>query len=210
MSQWHNHAYRCGLSFPGCPQLFEFELKSADVFFSCETIQVWGTTKTVRSFRKQLSKLKNELSRESYFTRYLAELHSDESQTLLLCNAFSSLPSLSWQKPPPPMVGSSQLVESLSFGGPVFLSYSTKVDTAIATAVAACYGQFVTLTEPILLQSTINYLAAECHSSFPLQCTAISTLLSFQENSKVQKRSHLLPFYNRMVFYSFMLLAHVE
>ncbi|WP_288993359.1 hypothetical protein, partial [uncultured Marinobacter sp.] len=50
-----------GLSFPGCPRSFEFELKSADVFFSCESLQVWGTTKTVHSFRKQLSKLKNEL-----------------------------------------------------------------------------------------------------------------------------------------------------
>jgi hypothetical protein len=78
-----------GLTFPGCPRSFEFELKSADVFFLCATLQVWGTTKTVRSFRKQLSKLKNEASCESYFTRYLAELHGDESQTLLLCNAYS-------------------------------------------------------------------------------------------------------------------------
>jgi hypothetical protein len=149
-----------GLSFPGCPRSFEFELKSAHVFFSCETIQVWGTTKPVRSFRRQLSKLKNELS---------AELDGDKSQTLLLCNAYSSrLTSLSGQKTPPPTVGSSQLVESLSFGGPVYLSYSIKVDAVIASAVAACYGHFVTLTEPIILQSTINSLAAECHSSFPL------------------------------------------
>jgi hypothetical protein len=191
------------LSFPGCPRPFEFELKSADVFFSCESIQVWGTIKKIRSFRKQLSKLKNELSRELYFTSYLAELHGNESQTLLLCNAYSSLPSLSWQNAPPPTVESSQQVESLSFGGPVFLSYSIKEDSAIASAVAACYGHFVTLMEPILLQSTISYLAAaECHSSFPLQCTVISTLLNFQENSKLQKRSHLLPFYYRTVFYS--------
>jgi hypothetical protein len=48
-----------GLSFSGCPQSFEFEVKLADVLFSCENIQVWGTTKTACSFRKQLSKLKN-------------------------------------------------------------------------------------------------------------------------------------------------------
>jgi hypothetical protein len=41
-----------GLSFPGCLRSFEFELKSADVFFSCKSLQVWGTTKTVCSFRK--------------------------------------------------------------------------------------------------------------------------------------------------------------
>jgi hypothetical protein len=199
-----------GLSFPGCPRSFEFELKSADVFFSCESLHVWGTTKTVRSFRKQLSKLKNELSRESYFTRYLAELHGDESQTLLLCNAYSTLPSLSWLKPPPPTVGAAQLVQLLSFGGPVFLAYSSKVDAIIASTIAACYGEFVTLTQPILLQSTINSLAGECHSLFPLQCTAISTLLNFEENSELQKRLHLLPFYSRMVFYSFMSLARMR
>jgi hypothetical protein len=72
-----------GISFPGCPRSFEFELKPADVSFSCESLQVWGTTKTLWSFRKQLSKLKDELSRESYFTRYLAELQGDESQNHL-------------------------------------------------------------------------------------------------------------------------------
>jgi hypothetical protein len=78
---------------------------------------------------------------------------------------------------PPPTVGTAQLVQSLSLGGPVFLAYSSKVDAIIVSAIAACYGEFVTLTQPIILQSTINSLAGECHSLFPLQCTAISTLL---------------------------------
>jgi hypothetical protein len=99
------------LSFPGCPRSFQFELKSVDVFFSCESLQVLGTTKMVCSFRKQLSKLKKKLSRESYFTRYLAELHGDESQALLFCDAYSTLPSLSWLKPPPPTVGTAQPVQ---------------------------------------------------------------------------------------------------
>jgi hypothetical protein len=98
----------------------------------------------------------------------------------------------------------------LSFGGPVFLTYSSKVDAIITSAIAACYGESVTLTQPILLQSTINSLAGECHSLFPLQCTAISTLLNFEENFKLQKRLHLLPVYSRMVFYSFMLLARMR
>jgi hypothetical protein len=68
----------------------------------------------------------------------------------------------------PPTIGAAQLVQSLSFGGPVFLAYSSNVDAIIASAIAACYGDFVTLTQPILLQSTINSLAGECHSLFPL------------------------------------------
>jgi hypothetical protein len=85
-----------------------------------------------------------------------------------------------------------------------------KVDSNIASAVNNCYGEFLTLTEPILSQATITSLADECHALFSLQCTAISTLLNFHENSKLQKRSHLLPFYHRMVFYSFMSLARMR
>jgi hypothetical protein len=118
-----------GLSLPGHPRSFEFELKSAKIFFSSGTLQLSETAKTVCSYRKQFSKLKNELSRESYCTRYLAELHGDESQTLLpLCDAYFAFPSLSWQKAPPPMLGMDQLVDSLTFGGPVFQEYSSKVD----------------------------------------------------------------------------------
>jgi hypothetical protein len=40
-----------GLTFPGCPRSFEFELKSADVFFSCAMLQVWDTT--MRSERRR-------------------------------------------------------------------------------------------------------------------------------------------------------------
>jgi hypothetical protein len=69
-----------GLTFPGCPRSFKFELKSAHVFLSCVTLQVWGATKTVCSFRKQLSKLKNEASRASYFTGYLASRGIDVSR----------------------------------------------------------------------------------------------------------------------------------
>jgi hypothetical protein len=67
------------LSFPCCPRSFKFELKSANTFFCCGMLRVWGTTTTIHSFRKQLSKSKNELSRQSYFTQYLAELRGNDS-----------------------------------------------------------------------------------------------------------------------------------
>jgi hypothetical protein len=110
-----------GLLLPGHPRSFEFELKSAKIFFSSRTLQLSDTANTVCSFRKQLSKLKNELSRESYCTRYLAELHGDESQTLLLCNAYSTLPLLACLEKvlPRPKVGREHLVDSFSFQGPV-------------------------------------------------------------------------------------------
>jgi hypothetical protein len=72
-------------------------------------------------------------------------------------------------------------VYQCSFNSPVFQSCLSKVDATIASSAAGCYGQFVTLTEPILLQSiTINCLAEEFHSSSPFQFTAISSLLNFQ------------------------------
>jgi hypothetical protein len=111
------------------------------------------------------------------------------------------------------MVGRDQLVDSLTLGGPIFQAYSSKVDGTIAVAVAKSYGQSVMLTEPIMLQPTINRLAEECQRSlfsFQSRATAICTLLNFCENSKLQKHSHLLMFYHFMVLYSFMLLARMR
>jgi hypothetical protein len=131
-----------------------------------------GTTKTVCSFRKQLSsKIENELLRESYFTRYLAKLHGNESQTLLLCSAYSVIlvPLLAWKEVTLPKIGREQLlVDSLSFGDPNLKVHSgEEVDATIASAIPERYGQFVVWTEPILLQVTMNCLAEECHSHFP-------------------------------------------
>jgi hypothetical protein len=47
------------ISFPSCPCSFKFELKLADIFFCRGTLQLWGTTNTFHSFRKQLSSWMN-------------------------------------------------------------------------------------------------------------------------------------------------------
>jgi hypothetical protein len=53
--------------------------------------------------------------------------------------------------------------------------------------MAGCYGQFVMLTEPILVQATINCFPEECHSVFFLHCITIISLHNFDENPKRQK-----------------------
>jgi hypothetical protein len=48
------------------------------------------------------------------------------------------------------MGGRDKLVDFLSFVGPVFQSYSSKVHATITLAIAGYYGHFATLIEPIL------------------------------------------------------------
>jgi hypothetical protein len=64
-------------------------------------------TKTVWSFGKQLFK--------SFSSYLLAKLYvGNDSRTLQLVNAYSTLPSLAWKKASPPNVGREQLVDLLS------------------------------------------------------------------------------------------------
>jgi hypothetical protein len=176
-----------GLSF--CQRSFEFELKLADGNSSS-----LGHHQNSVFLQEATLQVKSKLLRESCLPCYLFKLHGDSSQTLLLCNAYSSLPLLSWRKAPP-QIESVHLVESLLFGSPAFMLCSSKVDATICSAIATCYSQCLTLTKLILLQST-TCCRMSPFLSFPFQCTAISTLLHFQDNSKLQKSSHLVPFWD--------------
>lgn len=123
------------------------------------------------------------------------KLHDNELQTLLLCNAYSTLPFLACKKVLllPRLEGSSGFIyfhlEVPSFRH----GYSRNVDATIASAFAECYSQIIMLMEPILLQATINYMIEECHSHFPFHCAAISKPLNFHKNFKLPLAAILPP-----------------
>jgi hypothetical protein len=73
---------RVGLHFPNCSFLFDLEFKYASVIKDCESTQVWGVVFSGLSFLSPLTKLKDEDSREAYFTRYLTETRSSHKRAV--------------------------------------------------------------------------------------------------------------------------------
>jgi hypothetical protein len=59
-----------------------FELNFADIFYSNQSIQIWGIQKDTHDLKGQLKKMKNGPGRRSsMFQRYLLELYSDCTST---------------------------------------------------------------------------------------------------------------------------------
>jgi hypothetical protein len=112
-----------------------------------------------------------------------------------------------------PLVKEQQIIEKyrgLSFGGDNYKTFLQHVDLVFKSAVKECYGHFISLTAPIVSQETIVKLVDMFKSRFQEQYWAIATLLKYSDHMKLARAQHLLPFYDRMIFYHFLSLCRVR
>jgi hypothetical protein len=205
------------LQFPFCHQRFDIEMKFATVFYEPETFQVWGMQKLGREFHKRLVKLKNESNREALYCRYLTELYGDTAQTMYLSANYKVFEgdTLAATKLLATTVGPttedySEVYGSLTADGDVFKYFVQHVEGVFEKAVVDCYGRFVSLTEPIVSQPSMVHLVDLFKEKFQAQYWAIAMLLKYNVNMKLFRCTHLLPFYDRMIFYHFLSMCRVR
>jgi hypothetical protein len=201
-----------GILFPDCPASMGIELKFATVFEHGDDFQVWGMSKSGRDFKPGLRNLKNEASRDAFFTRFLHEVYGDHAQTQLLASNFNNITTKNEVdlEDNNDVSKASTDMSTLGFGGDSYNDFVQHVDGVFEEAVKACYGRFVSLSEPIISQQAIVRLVDMFKRQFPSQYSAISMLLNYDEHKKRNEREHLTPFYDRMIFYQFMSLCRVR
>ena len=85
-----------------------------------------------------------------------------------------------------------------------FAEFESFVESKIEQLVKECYGHFVTLTSPIISQADLNLFVKKLVELMPRQFLVIWTMLNFNDNNNLEKRSHLQAFYLRMVLYHFI------
>jgi hypothetical protein len=85
-----------------------------------------------------------------------------------------------------------------------FAEFKAFIESRIHVAVKQCYGQFVTLTSPIISQANLNSFLEKFVELMPQQFLALWTMLNFNENNNLKRRMHLEAFYLRMVLYQFI------
>jgi hypothetical protein len=161
------------LHFPGCDKSYEIELKFATIFLQSSTFQVWGTRKIGRDFHGRLVKLRNDVNREALYSRYLIELYGDSAQTLYLSANYklfemesSSSKKLNAASSATPRVCDDTSFSTLPVVGADYNAFVKHVDGVFEKAVKECYGRFVSLTEPIVSQTTINLMVDMFKSQF--------------------------------------------
>jgi hypothetical protein len=106
-------------------------------------------------------------------------------------------------------IGTSVDMSVLAFGGDRYHEFAQHVDGVFKQAITTYYGRFVSLTEPIISQTTICGLVDLFKTEFPNQYTALLILLNYEEHKKQPDRDHLKQFYDRMIFYQFMSMCRV-
>jgi hypothetical protein len=100
--------------------------------------------------------------------------------------------------------------QGLAFSGEHYTTFVQHIDGVFKSAVKACYGKFVSLTAPIVSQKTIIRLVEMFKSRFQHQYLAIAVLLNYTTHMNKERLKHLLPFYDRMIFYHFLSLCRVR
>jgi hypothetical protein len=162
-------------------------------------------------------KLKNEPNREALYCQNLTELYGDTAQTMYLSANYKVFKgdTLAATKRlaltvSPTKDDHSDMYCSLTAEGDVINLFVQHVDGIFCQAVVGCYGQFVSLMEPIVSQYTIVRLVKLFKDKFKAQYWAIALLLKYNVHMKKFHSTHLLPFYNRMVFYHFLWMCRVH
>ena len=198
-----------------------FELKFADIFYSLDLIQIWGIRKDTRDLKGQLKKIHHPGRRSAMFEQYLLELYGDRASTKYLCSGFVHLLDISvneidLQQIRDGSISGNKIVKTFSYQGKSissteqpkskFAQFEEFVELVIERSVKECYGNFVTLTSPIISQSDLNSFVKKLVELLPQQFLVLWSMLNFNENLTFTKRSHLQAFYLRMVLYQFIAL----
>jgi hypothetical protein len=148
------------------------------------------------------------------FQRYLLELHGDRASTKYLCGGFAHVldnvcNNIDLQQIRDGSISGNKIVKSFSYQGKPpstdlpkskFMEFEAFVESRVKRAVRKCYGNFVTLTSPIICQADLNSFVKKFVELMPEQFLVLWTLLNFNKKN-LEKRSHLQAFYLCMVLY---------
>jgi hypothetical protein len=138
-----------------------------EFFDNVETIQVWGSRPMKRRLYDVLHNLSSFDGRKALFQRLAYEVDGDRSMAFDLASAMAKKVT----KTANAVSKKAKLEEakrnSLSLEPKVIKPFSEYVDTIVYARMRAVYGDFVSLTDPILTHDAIDCMVDECENRLP-------------------------------------------
>jgi hypothetical protein len=108
-------------------------------------------------------------------------------------------------------------LSSFSFDNQLIQPLSKYVDEVIERRMCAAYGEFISLTDPIITTVDIDGMVEEAKCLLPSQWRMLQELLGYDTAFKKRSesevkvtREHLLKLYNRMTLYKIMALSRIR
>ena len=113
------------------------------------------------------------------------------------------------KKNPPTLV---QLAHSttVNIRCPKFVHFSNTFENECKGNCLATFNGFSQLTKPILSQMFLNTMASIFQNTFPDIHRILSCLLHFESKRTLQRKEHLLPFWDRVILYMFLSMMRIR
>jgi hypothetical protein len=113
---------------------------------------------------------------------------------------------------------SAKDLSSLSFDNQLIQPLSKYVDAIIERRMSSAYGEFISLTDPIITSLDVDGMVEEAKRLVPIQWRMLQAILgydtAFKKRSETEEvivvREHLLQLYNRITLYEIMALSRVR
>jgi hypothetical protein len=153
--------------------------------------------------------MNNPACRSAMFQRYLLELHGDPGSTKYFCSGFAHVLDKACndndlQQIRDGSISSNKIVKIFSYQGKCLITEHQKskfaefeefVESTIEANIRQCFGNFVTLTSPIISQTDLNSFVNKFVELMPEQFLVLWTMLNFNENNHLKCQMHLQAFY---------------
>jgi hypothetical protein len=185
-----------------------------EFFDHLDTISVWGARPMKRRLYDALHNLTNLGSRKALFQRLAYEIDGDRSLAFDLASAMSKKALETSNAVAKKASLEAEKAQSISLEPKVIKPFSQYVDAVVLSRMKTAYGEFVSLTDPILTHDVIDGMVNECERQLPHHWKQLQLILGFDNSFKKSDESqpllakeHLTKFYRRMTLYELMALC---
>ncbi len=180
-----------------------------EFFDNVDTISVWGSRPMKRRLYDALHNLSNLDSRKALFQRLANEICGDRSLTYDLASAMSKKAVETSNSFAKRSVLEAEKEQTLSLDPKLIKPFSQYVDSVVMARMQTAYGEFVSLTDPILTHKVIDGMVNECERQLPHHWKKLQSILGFDNSFKktnvlqpLLSKEYLRKFYRRMTLYA--------
>eukprot|EP00978_Attheya_sp_CCMP212_P011387 scaffold28111_cov60-Attheya_sp.AAC.3 len=182
------------------------EVHWSGLFFYSKTIHIWGEAPFLYDFKQIIKDRTSLITRYALYQQLLTEVDGDQALTMDLSRVYSEMASKVVDASSKPVMVPKPL---LALVGDKLMLLHAAAQTKVMEQIEGTYGRFMSLTDPILLQSDLDSLSGQALSILPAQYEAISEMLGYDKSPKT-KTDYLNGFRQRMVFYVILILSRIR
>jgi hypothetical protein len=156
----------------------------SEFMMNLNTIQVWGERPFKRRFYDALHNLTSIDSRKALFERLALEVDGDRALSYDLAAAMATKTQSDARSALTKELHTAKDIMSLSLEQPIIQPISKYVDDVIEGRMRSTYGEFISLSDPIITSNDVDGMVEECKRLLPIHWRSVQELLGYDTSSQ--------------------------